>query len=625
MTDSSHQLLTRQQDGLLISPRSASNSSFDDFHLGGLASYRPAIPVGSELRASHIADAVWVCKDLACNATCLEQPPLLLFDWAQKSKWFTYNKAHFRGISLRFEENSTQMYQQRSILVDAARSSLKQNLLLPQHITTCSGAVPSINHYADLRPPHQDLVLSDGVLDLNKFASTAFQDLIRVLMLLRPALLEPHDSLPARLTLESYLQQGVQQKADECVLSSQFFSEEDHRPQHFTTWSGAVPSYNSSISDKTRFHIQDYDHLQLWPRQSRQSHDTNLAQAILQYQDIAQPLRHQRSSIGTHETISNAERSSLVFPDYLSDSQIRILILDGGHQAHDHTPLRGFCASPYVPRHQNNDVVLPAPLQGLFVQNLFNTPNFSILQPLEGISAVLHQRDFQIDAADSQQFDDRFLIFDIKSITQRPLHNTISSGAVPDPTSVTQGFFRALIPGLLHMTTFSGAVPVNDIALHESSQDRHLQGWSHAIYRGGHPAWGKCQIVHMAPNPPFDERCAAAMQDEGWLASDEALWFLRKLQEWRSDVVIGPMVQWSPSRDLHHIMDAENQLQYTNNRLNLQIFLVDAHWCAVEIDRRTDPAHVVLIQWPSTADHGGLGDFQNHANLTKPASDYCQR
>ena len=138
------------------------------------------------------------------------------------------------------------------------------------------------------------------------------------------------------------------------------------------------------------------------------------------------------------------------------------------------------------------------------------------------------------------------------------------------------------------------------VPLNADSPDHTFPGWSSAIYRGGHPAWGKCQIIHMDPNPSFDERCAAAMQDEGWLASDEALWFLRKLKEWRSDIAIGPMVQWSPSRDLHHFHDAENQLQYTNHHLNLQIFLVDAHWCAVEIDRRTNPTHVVLIQWPTT-------------------------
>ena len=505
--------------------------------------------------------------------------------------------APYRGTSLHLEENSAQMCQQRSILADTARSSLKQNLQLPQHITTCSGAVPSINHYAVFRLSREDVVFSDGVCDRINCAATAFQDLIRISMPLRSALFEPYDSLPAQHAFESYLQQGVQQKADECVLSSHFVSKEDHRPQHFTTWSGAVPIYNNSISDGTRLLIQDCDYQHLGPRQSQ---NTNLARVILQYQDAAQLPRPQWSSIGTHETASKAERSSFDFPDYLSDSQICTLILDGGHQAQDHIPLRVFCVSPYVPRHQNNDVVLSAPLQGLFVPNLFTMPDLPILQPLENTSAFFHQRDLQIDATDSQPVGERVLLFDLKSIAPRPLHNTTISGAVPDPTSVIQGCFRALRPGLLQFTIFSGAVPVNVNESHERLQARHLQGWSHAIYRGGHPAWGKCQIVHMASNPPFDERCAAAMQDEGWLASDEALWFLRKLQEWRSDVVIGPMVQWSPSRDLHHIMDAENQLQYTNNRLNLQIFLVDAHWCAVEIDRRTDPAHVVLIQWPPT-------------------------
>ena len=126
-----------------------------------------------------------------------------------------------------------------------------------------------------------------------------------------------------------------------------------------------------------------------------------------------------------------------------------------------------------------------------------------------------------------------------------------------------------------------------------------FRGWSRAIYTGGHPAWGRCQIIHMTPNPPFAERCAAALQDNGWLASDEALWFLRKLQDWRTDIQIGPIIQWSPSRDLQHLMAAQDQLQFTNQRLNLLLFLLEAHWCAVEVDRRTTPVHVVIIQWPT--------------------------
>ena len=132
-----------------------------------------------------------------------------------------------------------------------------------------------------------------------------------------------------------------------------------------------------------------------------------------------------------------------------------------------------------------------------------------------------------------------------------------------------------------------------------NSQSSSFRGWGGAIYRGGHPAWGRCEIIHMEPNPSFAERCAAATQDNGWLASDEALWFLRLLRDWRSDIAIGPIIQWSPSRDLQHLMAAEDQLQCNNGQLNILLFLVEAHWCAVEIDRRTEPAHVILIQWPT--------------------------
>ena len=52
---------------------------------------------------------------------------------------------------------------------------------------------------------------------------------------------------------------------------------------------------------------------------------------------------------------------------------------------------------------------------------------------------------------------------------------------------------------------------------------------------------------------------------------------------------IGPIIQWSPSRDLQHLMAAEDQLQCHNGRLNILLFLVEAHWCAIEIDRRTEP------------------------------------
>ena len=980
VTNSSHQLLTRQQDGLLISPRSVSNSSFDNFHLGGLASFRPAIPVGSELRASHIAEAVWVRKDLACNATCLEQSPLPLFDWAQKSQRFSYNKAHFRGISLRSEENYTQMSQQRSILVDTALSSLKPDLLLPQHLTTYSGAVPSINHYADFRPPHGDLVFSDGVLDLNHFASTALQDLIRVLTPLRSALLEPYDSQPARSTLESLPQQGVRQKADECVLASQFFSEEDHRPQHFTTWSGAVPSYNSSISDShnIRYMINprvlkkansspgttgntfqelhmpvsfrsplgflraDACHMDLFSDQSLgcaqnlgcmppvQSHpewlNQNNQSGIRDAFIPPQPFRHTKTrhqtntcpSFGFTESLANKGMNGRIRNPMYRDSvpydcrqnQSVIATSSGSHwsSSDNHndqldieiTSNDSYPETTFLPTTINSAISWPS--NSTFSQTddelqvtddrhqtmsrsaklrSFTTfeppdpkqsPISSGAVPVDNLNFRQHFDDFDIRSYslhppivpvemlsgynanlceqlhfDSQLFPHHHqalhLIFDLCHTnaqfryvpatiaevrtsnnflpTTSPVlqHFTISSGAVPanelnsmsiqtdllpsltgsvsfvpqhwsdkypsDETQVSVHLSDLSTPNLQHrplcggalsrhifqelymdhhfddqmycifdckhkdvsfqypqqlptkfwpadkcrtqahlwpppfsssirtsavrqycqeearatalapqqITISNGAVPSDNNLMrtlglpgglfterifptvpnyvskfeekvyvslpsrgstyqltlpkhrnnvvaaprtvllnsdprfsdclhpepswtHNASSvfwpaggfwdedlcptfsSYHFRGWSKAIYSGGHPAWGKCQVVHMNPNPPFAERCAAALQDDGWLASDEALWFLRKIQEWRSDVVVGPMIQWSPSRDLRHLMASEDQLQCNNHYLTLLLFLVEAHWCAVEVDRRTSPVHVVLIQWP---------------------------
>lgn len=180
-------------------------------------------------------------------------------------------------------------------------------------------------------------------------------------------------------------------------------------------------------------------------------------------------------------------------------------------------------------------------------------------------------------------------VLTLASSSSNEINRTISRQL--DDLTFLRGCLQPFLPSLLVSPWPEDNTPF----AHGNSQ---FLGWSQAIYGGGHPAWGRCQVIHMAPNPPFAERCAAALQDNGWLASDEALWFMRKLQEWRSDIQTGPIVQWSPSRDLQHLMAAEDPLQFTNHRLNLLLFLVEAHWCAIEIDRRTDPVHMVLIQWP---------------------------
>ena len=471
----------------------------------------------------------------------------------------------------------------------AVISTSKQIFPPPQRTTKCSGAVPIIYHNEDVRLPCEETVFTDDVILSNNFASPTVHDLIRVLMSLRSAPSEPHNSLQAHFTMESYLQLDAPFDANDYCFSSQLFREECHRPQQSTISSGAVPSDNRRISDRNHFSIRDLDRLQLW---LQSSNDSKLVQAMLQCPGTVQPLHHQRSSIGTLEAICSTRLPRPGFAD-LTDSQIRTLTYDGGHQAHDRTPSRGVYASPYVPRHQNNGVVLPVPPQGLLFQDSTSVSNFFTLQSLVDVPTVIHKRDTVIDESDLRQFNGRSLLFDIRKVTQRQLYETTNSGAVPDPTTMTQGFLRAPTQGPLHATSSSGAVPVNDFP-HAAS----FRGWGKAIYVGGHPAWGRCEIIHMAPNPSFAERCAAATQDNGWLASDEALWFLRLLKTWRSDIAIGPLIQWSPSRDLQHLMAAEDQLQCNNGYLNILLFLVEARWCAVEIDRRTEPVHVVLIQWP---------------------------
>ena len=90
---------------------------------------------------------------------------------------------------------------------------------------------------------------------------------------------------------------------------------------------------------------------------------------------------------------------------------------DGGHQAHDHTPSRGVYASSYVPRHQNNDVVLPVPPQGLLCQDSTNASNSYTLQSMVAFPTAIHKCDTVIDVTDLRQFNDRSLLFDIRKVT----------------------------------------------------------------------------------------------------------------------------------------------------------------------------------------------------------------
>ena len=105
----------------------------------------------------------------------------------------------------------------------------------------------------------------------------------------------------------------------------------------------------------------------------------------------------------------------------LTHRQMCTSMNDGGHQAHDHTPSRGVYASSYVPRHQNNDVVLPVPPQGLLCQDSTNASNSYTLQSMVAFPTAIHKCDTVIDVTDLRQFNDRSLLFDIRKVTRTTL------------------------------------------------------------------------------------------------------------------------------------------------------------------------------------------------------------
>ena len=176
----------------------------------------------------------------------------------------------------------------------------KQTLPPPRRITTCSGAVPSIYHNADVRLPCEETVVPDGVTLSNNFASPTVHDLIQMLMPLRSAPSEPYGSIPAHFTMETYFQLDARFDANVFCFSSQFFHEECHRPQQSTISSGAVPSGNRRISDRNHSSIRDLDPLQLW---FQYPNDSKLFSEMLQCSGTVQPLHRQRSSIGTREAL----------------------------------------------------------------------------------------------------------------------------------------------------------------------------------------------------------------------------------------------------------------------------------------------------------------------------------
>ena len=126
--------------------------------------------------------------------------------------------------------------------------------------------------------------------------------------------------------------------------------------------------------------------------------------------------------------------------------------------------------------------------------------------------------------------------------------------------------------------------------------DENLE--KNAIFIGGHPAWNHCDAIHMQTEISFDERLAATYRENGWLASDEMHFYIQLIRQRRDDVHVSPVIMWCPDRDLMTNIEGSFELYITNRQLTIMPFLIKSHWCALEIDKRSFPPHVTLVQWP---------------------------
>ena len=399
------------------------------------------------------------------------------------------------------------------------------------------------------------------------------------------------------------------------------------RPLYVTTSSGAVPDYHPHITNYSTLLVSLTRQAPLY-----RPNDSALAHDVLD-PDLLQPPQRDTIYRGAVPVSNNiVQAGSTVF-----DEQDTRLIRSASLWPSNTVPTSSAESRSYIQFPSNIEDILPVVDQEIMIQSPhhFTTSSGTVPinnhgeihiydQPiLDDISSYFSHRDpllrnvsftsvrdktvTEWDALPSTRLQEVYISTPLKGVCRQllqPDHRNIDEFVTMDHSSRLS---------LSNSTTQLWSKPfesnthsdlATDFSRTTASRDHtwgnfEFRGWSQAVYTGGHPAWGRCQIIHMAPNPPFAERCAAALQDNGWLASDEALWFLRKLKDWRTDINICPIIQWSPSRDLRHLMAAEDQLQFTNHRLNILLFLVEAHWCAVEVDRRTDPVHVVLIQWPS--------------------------
>ena len=115
------------------------------------------------------------------------------------------------------------------------------------------------------------------------------------------------------------------------------------------------------------------------------------------------------------------------------------------------------------------------------------------------------------------------------------------------------------------------------------------------VLAGGH---------HEAAGPParlsqgatFNQRAEFMCNTQGWLATDEMLAMTQQLQWSQRQYLFTPPVLWDPAQA--DFEDEGQEIQISNNAVNVLPILVGNHWAACEIHRHADQSRVVMIQMP---------------------------
>ena len=180
---------------------------------------------------------------------------------------------------------------------------------------------------------------------------------------------------------------------------------------------------------------------------------------------------------------------------------------------------------------------------------------------------------------------------------------TINSGAVPSSTSSVWTFGFPISTAMLAKplrTTVMSNINIGEGKWRTfcSFGRQRETDRPNAVFIGGHPAWDQSEVIHMQTDVSLHERLAATSRDNGWLASDEMHFCLQLIRQRRDDVHVSPVIHWCPDRDLMTNVEGSIELYITNRQLTVMPFLIKSHWCALEIDKRSFPPHVLLVQWP---------------------------